>query len=150
MTEQQQQSGGNGLLEDEIEAAVGNALGNLADITANASTPLRERLKAAATAPAPVKPASPPPPALRRSADDELVRFLDTAERMLKTVRDQMASAESAFVIEAAKLADSYRRRITALEQEGADALRQLEADHRESMVKRQHMLTRLIAMRGE
>jgi hypothetical protein len=91
-----------------------------------------------------------PSSVVQRSLDDEVSRFLSTAERMLKTVRSQMANARSEYAIERARLADLYQRRAAELETEANDALRKLEADHIEAISKRQRMLDALLAMRGE
>src|SRR5262245_35873107 len=95
-----------------------------------------------------------PLPARRTAApplariDDEVTRFLGTAERMFVLVRKQMTDAESAFNVGRVKLADQYQRRMTELQQEAAEAMRQFDAKHREDMAKRQRMLDALTAMR--
>lgn len=87
---------------------------------------------------------------LSRGLDDDVSRFLATAERMLVRIRNEIADAESAYVVDRAKLADGYRRRIGELEIEAADALGRMESSHRDDMSKRKRMLDALMAMRGE
>lgn len=148
-------------LEDEVEAA----LARLNEVASEPGPAFPRGEPAAApapAAPAPAAPAAEPRQPLasvrplresalaRRGLDDDVGRFLATAERMLISLRNAVADAESAYVVNRAKLADGYRRRINELENEAEDAMRQLETQHRDDMAKRKRMMDALLAMRGE
>lgn len=103
--------------------------------------------------PAPVKRAPAPAPAatvrpIARTADEDVSRFLHTAERMVTTIRAQMEDTQSRYNIERATLADGFRRRMADLEVEAREALRDFDSKHRAESAKRQRMLEALMAMR--
>lgn len=127
------------------------------DAAAGQSPALAPRPAPLAPRPAPVAAAAPRPSfahattpvrPLARTADDEVTRFLGTAERMFITVRDGIDEAESRYNLARAAMADEFQRRMTALENEARESLRKLEADHKADVAKRRRMLDALTAMR--
>jgi hypothetical protein len=90
------------------------------------------------------------PARMQRTGDEDVVKFLATAERLLAVVREQIAEAESRHAMAHAKLTDDYRRKMERLVTEGQEELRRLDAASNADLEKRRRMLKALINMRGD
>jgi hypothetical protein len=90
------------------------------------------------------------PARMERTGNEDVSKFLATAERLLAVVREQISEAESRHAMARTKLTDEYRRKLERLTTEGQEELRRLDIDANADLEKRRRMLKALLNMRGE